>query len=659
MRPTGKHFYEFGPFRLDPAERTLHRGAEPVALPPKVFDTLLVLVRNSGHVVTKDELLRSVWPDNFVEESNLTQNIFLLRKALNGLGEGQHYIETLPKRGYRFAAGVREVCDEPVELVVERHTRTHIVAQEEESSGPEGGEAVLPPPRQKSLPAGGAWRKPSRRAAGAAVLVAGALLIAVAASLFHARRPQHDGAKPAARPAVKSIAVLPFRPLAAGARDEYLELGMADALITKLSRLRQVTVRPTRAVLKYAEREHDVLTLGRELKVDAVLDGSIQRAGEQVRVTAQLVDARDGKPLWADTFDEKFTNIFGLQDRVAAQVARALTPDLTGEEQHSLAKHYTDSPEAFQAYVKGRYFWNKRTPDSLKKAVEYFEQATAADPNYALAYAGLADAYALLSTYDVLPTKEVYPKVKAAATKALELDEALAEAHTSLAPVKQYEWDWAGEERALRRAIELNPNYATAHHWLSNFLLDMGRFDEAISEIKRAQEIDPLSLPINTDVGATYLFARRYDEALAHLEKALELDPNYAWAHHSIGYTYFLQGRDAEAVAKFLHAMELSGEGREKIAALRAAFRRGGMSGYWRKQLALAKEQLRRGKTVTTWIAELYGYLGEREQALSWLERAYEERDDGLCSLKIWPSWDGLRSDPRFLSILRRVGLGP
>ena len=656
MSLRGKQFYEFGPFRLDPDERVLLRGDEPVTLPPKVFDTLLVFVRHSGHVVTKEELMRELWPDSFVEESNLTQNVFLLRRALDGAG-GQRYIETLPKRGYRFSAGVREVRAGPVELVVERHTRTHIIAEEEES-GLEPEPPAAEPSKGNRFSEAKAWRKWARPATVALLVVAVTMLAGLAGLTFRLRE-QGGGAKPPAGPPVRSIAVLPFRPIAAEPHDEYLELGMADALITKLSSVRQVTVRPTSAVLKYMGREADALAVGRELRVDAVLTGTVQRAGDELRVTVQLVGVREGGPLWAETFDEKFTNIFDLQDRVSAQVARAIAPTLTGAERRSLSKRYTASPEAYQAYIRGRYFWNKRTADGFRKAVEYFEQAVAADPNYALAYAGLADSYALLSTYDVLPTHEVRPKVKAAAERALELDDTLAEAHTSLAPVKQYEWDWAGEERALRRAIEINPGYATAHHWLSNFLLDMGRYDEAIAEIKRAQEIDPLSLPINTDVGATYLFARRYEEALAHLEKGLELDPNYAWVHHQIGYTYFLQHRDAEAVAKFLRAMELSGESPEKIAALKRAYERGGMRGYWRKQLELAKGQVRQGKPVTTWVAEVYGYLGDREQALSWLEKAYEERDDGLCSLKIWPSWDALRSDPRFIELERNVGLTP
>jgi tetratricopeptide (TPR) repeat protein len=402
-----------------------------------------------------------------------------------------------------------------------------------------------------------------------------------------------------------------------------------------------------------------LLDAGRKLGVDALLEGTIQRSGDKIRVTVQLVRAKDGTPLWADTFHEQFTNIFVLQDSISGQMAKALTMKLTGEEEKQLAKDYTDNPGAYQAYLKGRYFWNKRTSNGLEMAVKSFTQATELDPAFALAYAGLADCYNLLAYYSKAPPKESFPKAKSMAIRALEIDDALAEAHTSLGYVKmRHDWDWMGAEREFKRAIELKSNYATAHHWYSEFLTMMGRFDEAITEAKRARELDALSLIINTDLGRTLIWARQYDEAIEQLEKTLELDPNFAEAHNILGRAYEQKGMKDEAISEWLRAMTLSGKSQERIEALRNAYGVSGMGGYLQNQLDFLLKEPSNPRNVSLFsIAFLYTRLGNKKEALEWLEKAFEERSEKLIILKVDQNFDSLRSDPRFKELLRRVGL--
>jgi len=488
--------YQFGPYRLDPNEGRLLRNGEPVPLTPKAFETLVVLVQRSGHLVEKDELMKLLWPDSFVEESNLNQHVWTLRKTLGENKAGNEYIETVPKRGYRFMAEVQELGHQGFELVAERRTLTRIVTEDGVEAS-EWSRERLPESQARKLIAG-KRRWVTRRGA---LTVGGLLLLLLMVSALtlrwwrsvEARRT--EAARAVTRTNLTSMAVLPFKPLVANDRDEYLEMGMVDVLITKLSNIRQLKVRSISTVRKYADLQQDPVVAGRELQVEAVLDGSIQRVGDRVRLTVRLLNVQDGTSLWADKFDEPFTNIFALQDSISERVAAALPLNLSREEKARLSRHYTENTEAFQLYLKGRYFWNKRTGEGLKKAIEYFNQAIAIDPRYAQAYAGLADSYLLIGGYGLISQEEAIPKAKAAAEKALEIDDTLAEAHTSLGLIYQnYEWNWAECEKEYRRAIELNPNYATAHHWYGEHLVLMGRFDEGIAEIQRAQEIDPLSL---------------------------------------------------------------------------------------------------------------------------------------------------------------------
>lgn len=449
-QPTGES-YVFGPFCLNPSERTLLRDGEPISLTPKAFEILTVLVRNSGHLVGKDKLMQEVWPDAFVEEANITQHVSMLRKALGEATDEHRYIETVPREGYRFTASVKRenvgtatqwqhASIVPIGLALERPDAP-IKPDEDEQAKPQ----QTPPVTQWSN-AIQKWRP------GARVLAALILLgMVVALSYFWIARRPHQ---PETAAAMRTIAVLPFKSIGADGDNEYVELGMADALITRLSNLRGIIVRPTSSVSKYTKLQQDAITSGRELGVEAVLDGSVQKIDDRIRVTVRLIRSNDGASLWAETFDEKWTDVFGVQSSIAQKMAGALALQLTGEERRLLSKRYTDNIDAYQLYLKGRYSSNKWTAEGFRRAIEYYNQAITLDPSYALAYAGLADCYFGLSEFWI-PPRDALPKMKEMAAKAVALDQSLAEAHSSLSvAMAYYDLDWSGAEKEIRRAID-------------------------------------------------------------------------------------------------------------------------------------------------------------------------------------------------------------
>ena len=611
-----RQFYEFGHFRVDVAERVLLREGRPVPLTPKLFDTLLALVERSGHVVEKSELMETVWPETFVEESNLSSNVSLLRKTLGGGDGGRPFIETVPRRGYRFAPCVRVVELDPAEPGADDE---FIVRRRAPALTREGEE----------FDAAGAARP-----------------------LSHGAAPRAPAAPP------RSLAVLPFALLNAGGADDYLGLGLADALITQLSNTGQIVVRPTSAVRKYTDPNRDSAEVGRELGVEAVVEGSVQQAAGRLRVTVRAVSARGGVPLWADKFSATFTDIFDVQDSISAQVARALTLNLTGEGRERLRKRYTESAEAYRAYLRGRYFWNKRNLEGFRKAVVHFNAAIEHDPAYALAYSGLSDTYAMLSSWGEPSPREGMPLARAAAARALEIDPELSEAHASLGNVLYLMWDYAGGEAAIRRAIELNPNYATAHNRYAQLLVSQERFDEATAAIRRAQELDPLSAMVNTAVAGPYFYARQYERAIAQYRNALELDPDFIPALFTMANALSQQGAFAEALAVSRRAVELSGRHPLIVAGLAGILASAG-----RRDEALREldAMLAGGGPVLPYsLATVHARLGDAERALACLEQAYEERSTHLNDLNIDPEFDSLRPDPRFRDLVRRVGLpGP
>jgi len=450
---------------------------------------------------------------------------------------------------------------------------------------------------------------------------------------------------------VRSIAVLPFKPLVVDQRDESLEMGMAETLIVRLSNLRELIVRPISSVRKFNGLEQDALAAGRELGVDAVLDGQLQRWGDRISVTARLTGVGDGKPLWTGQFNEKFTDIFTVQNLISEKVISALVLTLTGEEQRLLTKHHTENAEAYKLYLRGRLYLNKRAPEDLQKSIDHFQQSIALDPNYALAHAGLADAYALLANAGA-PARELMLRAREAALKALSLDNDLAEAHAALAQILiYYDYNFVGAEREHKRAIELNPNYASAHQWYSELLTALSRHEEAFAEMLRALEIDPDSLIINRQYGVSLLFARQYDEAIAQLKKTIEMDANFALAHSTLSLAYQLKGNYAESVEELAKYEELSGN-QQSAALARESFARGGWQGFLR---AMTGER----QTSNYKVATFHALLGEKDKAFAELNKSYQEHETILGLLKVDPRFDSLRADPRFAEVLRRIGLAP
>jgi TolB-like protein/DNA-binding winged helix-turn-helix (wHTH) protein/Flp pilus assembly protein TadD len=630
-------FYEFGPFRVDTLNHVLLRDGETLPLKPKVFDTLLVLIENRGRVLDKDELMSRLWPDTVVEEANLTQNVYLLRKALGEDPQGEAYIETMPKRGYRFVASVCELESESPNPVLAEHKQTLVIVEEERERSN----------RAKDVPG-----FLSRTTLRQRILVVAIVAVVLATATIYFLLAKES--KPAA-PAVESIAVLPFKPLEADGSDEGLGFGMADTLITRLSNIRQLIVRPTSSVRKYTSPDQDPVSAGRELKVDAVLEASIQRVGDRIRVTLRLVKVSDGSPLWAGKFDEQADDLLAVQDRVAEQVAQALIPRMTGEEQKLVAKHYTENAEAYRLYILGRYQRNKLDVEGWKKAIDYFNRAIEQDPRYALAFAGLADCYLSGVADALLPKAEAIPKAKQAALMALQLDDTLSEAHVSAGRIKAYyDWDWAGAEREFKRAAELDPNSANARGEYGGYLATVGRGDEAVAEAKRARELDPLSLPVNFGVAWALISARRYDEAIEEAQKVSETFPQ---AHYWMGLAYVGEGRYEEAISEFEQRLSLSRDDTLTKAHLGYAYGALGRRGQAEKVLAELQELFKQRQVSPYHIAIIYAGLGERDQAFAWLEDAMREHSRPLWGLKVNPVWDNLRPDPRFADLLRRAGL--
>jgi serine/threonine-protein kinase len=440
-------------------------------------------------------------------------------------------------------------------------------------------------------------------------------------------------------------------------RDESLEMGMADTLIARLSHSREIVVRPLGSVRKYGDLQQDPLVAGRELNVESVLDGSIQRWGDHVRVNVRLVGVPDGASLWVDTFDEKFTDIFAVQDAISEKVAKALALELSGEEKKRLTKRYTENADAYELYLKGRYYWGKITRSETRKSLQFFQQAIDVDPDYALAYAGLSDAYRTLPIAHDTPSKDAFPKAKAAAMKALEIDESLAEAHVSLGFIKfWFDWDWDGAEREFKRAIELNPNEAYAHFSYAHLLSNLGRHNEALSEARRARELDPLSLRINVLEAQFLLYAGRYDEALARTNKTFEIDPNFWAAHNWLGRIYLQKQMYAEALAALNKAKELS-DSTEPIPQIGYALAKSGQREQARATLEELRQLSNKENVPAYFFALIYNGLGERDETLKWLEKSYQEREVQLTFIKVDTRWNEFRSDPRFAAIIERMKL--
>ena len=563
-------------FTVDFGGRLLLRDGRPVSLTPKAFDTLAALLERPGEVLGKEELLARVWPGAFVEEAILTQNIYTLRKALQEAGGSRTYIETIPRRGYRFAVPV-----------VER-----------------GG---APFPQQEAR--------------------------------------------------VSSLAVLPFEPLAGNADDAYLGLGLADSLIGRLANLRRITVRPTSAVRRYLGVEREPAEVGRLLQVDAVLDGTIRRSGDLLRISVQLVSVRDDASWWATHFDARTTDLFALEDKISQKLADELQLRLSHQERDRLTRSATRNPEAYDAYLRGRYFWNRRTFEGLSKGIESFHRAIELDPGLAAAYAGLADCRVLLPFYGAVPPRDAFPQAITAAERALELDDSLAEAHTSLAYARFiYERSWEEAERAFQRALELAPGYATAHQWYAFLHSALGRHEVAILQARKALELDPLSLVINSDLGMVLCFARDA-AALEQFRRTLELDPSFAYARFGLGLSLQQQGRLDDAVGELGLAAAMAPDSPVMQAALGQAMAWAGRTEEARQILARLEERSTHEPVEASLVAFLWTALGERDRAIDCLEEACDQGARFVAFLTVWSIYDPLRNHPRWPALLQRAGL--
>ena len=646
MSTQREHLFSFGPFRIDAVKRLLLRDGKTVGLTPKAFDTLLVLVQNRERVLEKDELMDLLWPDSHVEEANLALNISVLRKALDERPSEHRYIVTIPGKGYRFVAPVTELGPNVTTLEAGAHAGQPIETEKppnQPQAISEGGQ----PPALVAL-----WRS-NWRILLVALSVAGVAVLTVI--LTRDRR-----SAPGARPSVESIAVLPFRCLGMEDDDEYLGFGIADAIITRLGNARQTTVRPSSAVIKYTAMKVDPAAAGRELSVSAVLEGSIRRSGERVRVTVQLVSSSDAHPLWGETFDEFYTHIFAVEDSISAQVTQALQLRLTGDEKQRLNRRHTENHEAYEAYLRGRYFQEKVTEEGFRKSVLCFQEAIEKEPDYAPAFAGMASCYCLLSGLglEVMSPGLLMPQAKAAAQKALELDDELAEAHAAHGMIQlKYVWDWSAAEKEFRQAIALNPSYSQGYLWYSLFLEAMARPEEAIAAAKRARELDPLSLRANVNVAAQLYTARRYDEAIGQLERALDLDSGFWVAHWRLGDCFAQKQMFKEAFAELHKAINLSDSNPAAMVSLGYTY---AISGQRAEALRIINELERMAEqryVSPANIAAIYAGLGDTDRALARLERAYQARSRSMVWLKVWPQYDSLRHDRRFTDLLRRIGL--
>jgi len=603
-----KDFYDFGPFRADTLRRLVLRDGKPVPLTSKAFDTLEVLIRNRHRVMEKEQLLKEIWPNSFVEEANLTQNVSTLRKALCELPGEHRYIATVPGVGYRF---VGEILEPVVETVT-----AAIVTQ----------------------PAGRGRNRRWTIGIPAAVV----LLLAVLLWVWQA-----------AAVIPRSLAVLPFRQLNPRPGEEYLGVGVSDAVIARLSNLPELVVRPTDAILRYAKAA-DPLAAGRDLRVEEILSGSIQQAGDRVRITAQLVRVEDGRPVWSETFDETTGGLFEIEDAVASQVAGKMSPQLAEPEKQQLARHYTENVEAWRNYLQGRYSEFRFTREGKEKAIQYFNRAIALDPGYAIAWAGLADAYTTASDW-VLPPRDALPKAEAAARKALSFDDRLAETHGSLAHALMHQWKLTDAGAEFRRALSLNPNQTATYFAYAEYLTALDRYDDASRSIAQALKLDPLSPALLTMAIWPLYLKGDYRAGLQAGQAAAQVDPDFWPVYMYNGYNLLRLKRYPEAIAQFERARRLNPESTINLSGLGATH---ALSGQREQALALIAqlgELSKRQYVAPVDVAYVYAALGDRDHAMEYLERGYQDQSEMMLFLPLYGMVGGLGSDPRFQALLQRV----
>jgi DNA-binding winged helix-turn-helix (wHTH) protein/TolB-like protein len=637
-----KEVLHFHDITVDPHEFRVLRGSTPIVLTPRAFDVLLVLIRNAGRVMEKQEIFEAVWKDTFVTDNALVKIIRELRNALGDDADDPHLIQTVPKRGYRFIAEVNRVNTEAP------------VGESRQSDEPSTPVVTSPSNETKVTVAESATRSLFAGRFPLMALVALVFLAAVGGWLLY--RQDSGGSVQT----IRSIAVLPFKPLSSESRDESLEMGMAETLINRLSGLRQLAVRPITAVRKFTDESQDPVKAGVETQAEAVLDGSIQRSGDRIRVTVRLIEVSSGNALWSEKFDENFTDIFKVQDSIAERVTNALLIQLNGQEKSQLVRHETTNPEAYQAYLQCQLLWHGRRANWIEQSRQCYESVIARDPNFALAYVGAAEAYMMLSGHLMMGKREAAEKARPNIAKALEIDSSLALAHNALAELKyQFDFDWPGAEVEFKKALELNPNLPWIHQAYGWFLMSQGRFAEAQTEMDLAKSLDPSSITIDVGRGRLYYFMRDYEKARLHFEKLIELEPDDSSLRYALFTVLEQEKKYDEAVESVLAVFTRHGAPPEIAEEMRAAFRSGGWNGFLEKQLELQNRRPKIDPPAPWFYANHYTRLGRKEEAFLWLERSFEAGESGNLQLKIDPLYDGLRDDPRYPKLLARIGLTP
>ena len=625
----------FGVFELDLRAGELRKRGLRVRLQQQPFQVLALLIGHAGQVVSREDLQKAVWPaDTFVDfDHGLNKAINKIREALGDSAESPRFVETVARRGYRFIADVR-IVDAAAAAAAVPAVPVPAVAK-----SPDRHDATLPSVAARSGRFSG-WQ------------ISALILFVVAAGVVAWKLLPGPGS-----PAIRSLAVLPLESLSSDASQEYFADGMTEQLISDLGHISALRIISRTSVMGYKHTRKSLPQIARELNVDGVVEGTVLRSGDTVRITAQLIEGAADRQVWSQSYEGELRDALALQGRVARAIADEIRINVNASEQATLNSRAVVNPAAYESYLKGRYFWNKRTADGLKVALAYFNQAVDEDAGYAQAYSGLSDTYALLGDwqYAVMTPKEALPKAKAAATKALELDPALGEAHNSLAfCLDGFDWNFDGAGKEFQRAIDLNPGYATAHHWYAWHLALLRRYDEAIAEMRKAATLDPLSLVITADLAELLALAHSYDESIVWSRKAVELDPDFGLAHNHLGQAYLQKHMLDEAIAELRQAVGLSKGSATCIANLARAYAAAGRRADAEHLLSDLKKRSQPGQSLGPEIAVIEASLGARDEAMQWLERGYEERfNPGVL---IRPGFDPLRADPRFQALMRRVG---
>jgi len=643
----------FGVYEFDLRSGELRKHGIRIKLQEQPSQILAILLEHRGEMVTREQLQHRLWPsDTFVDfDHSLNTAVMRLREVLSDSSENPRFIETLPRRGYRFLAPVEE---KPASVNEPTPVQSGEVAASQSTDSKVDSTS---PPLLPAFPAFAA--KPEKRVQRLRVVTVTLSIFAIVlAGAFAFRYLKRSSLATAPSGQLTSLVVLPFENLSADKDQAYFADGMTDELIAHLAKIRSLRVISRTSSMEYKGAHKTLSQIARDLKVDSVVEGTVLRSGDRVRITAELVQVATDRHLWAETYESQLGDILTLQSHVASAIVNEIRVKLTPEDQVRLANTRQVSTQSYENYLKGRYYWNKRSQEGLTKAIDYFQLAIEQDPNYALAYAGLADCYSIIGSVIVgtVPALEVAPKARAAALKSLELDNTLAEAQTSLATVRfNYDWDWNAAASGFRRAVELNPSYATAYQRNSLYLMSMGRTSESIAEMNRAHDLDPLSISMNFSLGSRLYLAREYDQAIEQLRNTIDMDPDFVLPHLVLGQAYEQKKMYDQAITELRRAVDISQNSPPPVAALARAYAVSGRTTEARKLLDQLMEQSKRRYVSPFYMAIVYAGLGENDQALDWIEKAYKDRSNAIVFAKVDPQLDTLRSTPRFQSLLHRL----